>query len=149
MNKRSTRWIIGSTAATLWVATALAASVELSLHWYLAIGMAAVVASGGVLVCLGDAMTSAREAQQSAAERAALDESIQAIRVAIEEHATRMEAATTVHGNQLRADVFNAERWLTNKWRGQSLSQIDAAAEAARRNGSDTGPLPPISIGPR
>ncbi|MFI7644273.1 hypothetical protein [Nonomuraea sp. NPDC049400] len=144
----STRWIIGSTAAALWVTTALAAKAELSLHWYLAIGMATVVASGGVLVCIADALTRAREAHQTAAGRAAFNEGIQEIRAAIGEHAERMEIATLGHADQLRRDVLTADRWLlTAKWRGHALAQHDAAAEAAQR-GSDSGQWPIVSNGP-
>jgi hypothetical protein len=159
VNERTTRWIIGSMATALWVTTALTARIGVTMHWYLAIWLATALASCGVLLCVADALARARDAKRDAMRRVPSD-GIQVICEAIElhaskmstlvdRHATRMETATEGHGNQLRADVFNAERWQANLWRGQTLGQYDAAMEAARRAGNDTGPLPRITAGPR
>lgn len=148
VRKSTTRWIISVTATALWVTTALAASVELAMHWYLALWLATAVASMGVLVILFDDMTRAREAYKDESGRASFDETIKVLCAAIGDHATRMEIATKGHGDRLRSDVFTAERLVASKWRGETLAKYDAASEAARRHGSDTGPLPIISIGP-
>ncbi|MEV4178784.1 hypothetical protein [Nonomuraea sp. NPDC049709] len=141
------RWIIGSTAAALWVTTALTAGAGVTMHVYLAVLLATTVASCGVLLCLADAMARARVTQSSAAGRAALDASVQVLTGAIDQHAVRMEKATAVHGDRLRRDVFSAERIMTTKWRGEALASLDASLEeAARARGSDTGPLPKITI---
>ncbi|MEU8151689.1 hypothetical protein [Nonomuraea sp. NPDC048901] len=148
VRKSSTLWIISMMATALWVTTALAASVELTMHWYLALMLATAVASIGALIILNDNMTRARDAQKYEAGRASFDETVRVVCAAIGEHATRMEIATKGHGDRLRSDVLTAERLIASKWRGETIAQYDAAMEAARRHGSDTGPLPIISIGP-
>lgn len=148
VRESSTRWIISSTATALWVTTALAASVELTMHWYLALWLATAVASLGVLVVLFDALARTREAHKYEAGRASFDETVKVLCAAIGEHATRMEVATRGHADRLRSDVFTAERLVASKWRGETLAQYDAAMEAARRRGSDTGPMPVIPVGP-
>lgn len=135
-------------AAALWVTTALTADTGLSLRMYLAVWLATFFASCAALACLVDTMAQAREERRRAAERAALSEALQVVCGALGDHAERMEVATAGHGDRLRRDVFAAERWVTNKWRGEALAQYDAAVEAARQ-GSDTGPLPTISAIPR
>lgn len=137
VNESSMRWIIGSTAAALWVTILLTASIGLTLHWYLTIWLATAVASGGVVACLVDAMARARETR-----------AIAVLREVIGEHAKRMEEATSGHAERLRSDVFTLERWMANRWRGDALAKHDATVEAARR-GSDSGPLPSISGWPR
>jgi hypothetical protein len=138
VRESNTRRIIGSTAAALWVATALTAGIGVTVHWFLAIWLATAVASLGVLAILVDAMARARETQRSEAGRTSLHDSVQLLCAAIERH-----------GDRLRNDVFNAEWSRITKWRGQTLAQFDAEAEAARRQGNDTGPLPIISTWPR
>jgi hypothetical protein len=147
LNQRNTRWIICGTAAALWVTTALTAHAGLGLRMYLAVWLATLIASCAALACLVDAMAQAREERKRAMARAELGEAVQVLCGAIGDHAGRMETVTAGHGERLRRDVFAAERWVTNRWRGEALAQYDAAAEAAR-HGSDTGPLPPISAFP-
>ncbi|SEN91354.1 hypothetical protein [Nonomuraea pusilla] len=142
MNERKTRWIIGSVAAALWATIVVATAIELSLRWYLAIWLAALVASCMVLAFLVDGMAKVREERSAAALRAAINDGVQDLCTAIDQHGTRMEVTSREHGDKLAKSVLSAERWLTNGWRAEKLAQMDAAAAKAAQLGDETGPLP-------
>jgi len=157
VKESSTRWIIIGSAAALWASTALAAWMELALHWYLAIWLAAGVASLGVVALLMDASARARETERRAAGRAACDDMLKVLcaaigdnarraEVAADKHAGRVEAAATRHVERLRREVFTFDRLTANLARGEALAAHDAALEAEARNaGNDTGPMPVVS----
>lgn len=139
LKESGARWIIGGTNGVLWLTLAWAASAELAMHWYLAIWLAVAMAGCGGIVYLADLTARMRDVRLSAEERAALGESVETILRSIKGQEER-----------LRADVLTADRIAVQRWRGEALAQIDAALEAAaRRGGSDTGPLPIVSVGPR
>lgn len=159
VNEGNTCWIVASTAVTLWVTTAVTAGIGLTMHWYLAIWLATAMASGGVLICMADVLAKAR-ASRDAAGGAVASEGAHLVCAAIarhtaqmetlvDQHAQRIESATEGHGSRMQADVFNLRYWLANRYRGQTLAQLDAAIEAEKRSGSDRGSLPVISPGPR
>lgn len=154
VNESRIRWIIIiSSAAALWVSTALTASAGVALHWYLAIWLATGVVSLGVVACLMDAMARAREADRQAAGRAARNEEVKAVcaaigenarrvEVAADRHARRVEAATQGHGDRLHRDVYAV---MASTWRGEALAASDAMEAAARSVGGDTGPMQAVS----
>lgn len=158
VNERSTRWIIISTAAALWVTTVLAAHAKVGMHWYLAIWLATALASCAVLACAVDALARRRQARTAAegvngGDAQLVCAAIDALGVRMEaisdQHALRVEGAAKRHGDRMQADVLNLRRWEANKYRGRTLGQIDAAIEAERRAGNDTGPFSQLWAGPR
>lgn len=159
VNESNTRWIVGSATVALWVTTAVTAGIGLTMHWYLAIWLATAMASGGVLIYVADVLARARASRDAAGAPvvsegahlvcAAIARQTAQMETLVDRHAQRIESATEGHGSRMQADVFDLRHWVTNRYRGQALAQIDAAIEAERRSGSGAGPLPIISSGPR
>lgn len=147
------RWIVGGAATALGVGVPLAATVAVASHWHPAIWLASTLASLGGVVFLLDAMARAREAENRAADRtvfnegiavlcAAIGENARRVEAAADRHARRVEEVTRGHGVQLRDDVYTI---MANTWRGEALAASDARETAARKVGSDTGPMQAIS----
>lgn len=68
--------------------------------------------------------------------------SVLSICAAIRYHGISMEAATKNHAGVMGKQVFSAERWATNRWRGEALAHLDAAAMySSNGNGTGTGPF--------
>jgi hypothetical protein len=137
--------------------------MELEIHWYMAVVLAAAMISGGAFAYGVDARAKKRDAARReieharrAAEKTAIEDAVRRVCKAIDNnarrfeeaassHAVRMEEVTRGHGEQLRSDVFTVERLLANMQRGEVLAHIDAALEAEARNPhTDSGPFPVV-----
>lgn len=144
-----THWIAGSAVAASFGGTILAAVLEVSLHWHMAVVLGAALISGGAYTYAADARAKARDARRRAAEAAAIDSGVsrvcKAIETATADHAVRMEKATAGHGERLRSDVFTIESLMATIHRGEIMAHLDAEREAeARKERNDTGPLPVV-----
>lgn len=59
---------------------------------------------------------------------------------AIRYHGVIVASVTKEHAGTMGKQVFSAERWATNRWRGERLAEIDAAA-AYSGSPLDSGPF--------
>lgn len=148
-----THWIVGSAVAASFGGTTLAAALEVSLHWHMAVLLGAALTSGGAYTYAVDARAKKRDARRRAAEASAIetaanlvckaiDNNAQRFEIAASAHAARMEKATAGHGERLRSEVFTIDSLMANIHRGEIMAQVDAEREARARNG--TGPIPVI-----
>lgn len=136
---RWTQWIVGA-AVVLWGTTLATAGLGIEIRWYLAVWLATLVASLGVAVCAVDDMIGKHQSATATLGRSLVREGVSEVQAAIALHASRMEQATTGHGDKMAKNVFAADRWYINGHRGEVLAQLDAA-EAVRRSQEDSGPI--------
>jgi hypothetical protein len=133
LKESTTHWVAGSVTGVLWGSTAGAAMIHPQIQVYITILSAAVMSTFWGLTRVAGAMTIRRDERQRALTVALAREGVTAVQEAIARHAGRMEQAVSAHGDGLATSVFTAERWMTNGWRAEKLSRMDAAEAAAAR----------------
>lgn len=156
MRGSKTHWIVGTAVTASFGGAILAAALEVSLHWHMAVVLGAALTSGAAYTYVADARAKQRDVRRRAADLAAIETGVSRVCKAInnnasrfetaaDDHAVRMEKATAGHGERLRSDVFTIDSLMATIHRGEIMAQLDAEREAeARKARNDTGPLPVI-----